>query len=84
MLFFYADLPTSGSMIVAPWLLVAGSVAAVEGEEPKTPPVVEPPVVVTCQWNGVAMIPDASCSRTQQRRVLACTDGTQRVGRCLR
>lgn len=74
---------TTGPAVLA-GLSFAGAIALAQGEatQDATPP--PPPVVeVTCGWDGFSTLTDANCAQTQQRRVLTCTDGTQKVGQCI-
>lgn len=83
MSFHYLISRTIGPAVLA-GLSFAGAVALAQGEASQDAPQTPPPVVkVTCGWDGFTILTDANCTQTQQRRVLTCTDGTQKVGQCI-
>ncbi len=83
MLFHYVISKPTGPICFALSLL-AGSIALAQGKVTQETPESDPPAeTVTCGWDGFATLTDANCTQTQQRRVLTCSDGTQRVGQCV-
>ena len=76
------DIPKTLRQLFLLAAITLAATAQAQEEPPDAPPVQEPQAV-SCGWDGFSTLPDPNCTQTQQRRVLICTDGTQRVGQCI-
>ena len=86
-MFFVRTLIRRSTVGIFSLALFFGAVTAVaqDAQAPAAAPAPAPePVPVTCPWNGASAQHDANCAGTQRRQVLNCTDGTTKVGICIK